>query len=97
MRSLQVKGQGADFLVKGKGNGDSLGNKKEENLPGASVHPSHASKGIQDLKFRVENDVDMVFSSARQLICPQLRRSSERSGRTPRLSAGSRSQGSSWV
>lgn len=57
-----MKGQGADFLVKGKENDGSLGNKKEENLPGASVHPSHASKGIRDLKFRVENDVDMVFS-----------------------------------
>lgn len=32
--SLRVKWKSVDFLVKGKENGDSLGNKKDENIPG---------------------------------------------------------------
>ncbi|CAO2634766.1 Pyruvate kinase PKM [Lemmus lemmus] len=49
--SLQVKEKGADFLVTEVENGGSLGSKKGVNLPGA------------DLKFGVEQDVDMVFAS----------------------------------
>ncbi|KAK2109177.1 hypothetical protein P7K49_014342 [Saguinus oedipus] len=53
--SLQVKQKGADFPVMEGKNGGSLGSKRCVNLPGAA--------DIQDLKFGVERDVNMVFAS----------------------------------
>ncbi|KAL4844395.1 hypothetical protein H8958_011601 [Nasalis larvatus] len=62
--SLQVKQKGADFLVMEVENGGSSGSKKGVNLPGTAVDLlAMPEKDIQDLKFGVEQDVDMVFAS----------------------------------
>lgn len=52
------------MLVTEVENGDSLGSKKGVNLPGAAVNfPGVSEKDIQNLKFGVEQDVDILFAS----------------------------------
>lgn len=48
------------------------------------MNPSQARKGIQDLEFRVEQDVDMVFASfiCREADVLRVKRSWERKERT---------------
>lgn len=59
---FQVKQKGVDFLVMEVENGGFLGSKKGVNFFGVVVDLFVVlEKDIQDLKFGVEQDVDMVF------------------------------------
>lgn len=85
-----MKEQDSYLLMIGEENSGSLDNRKDVNLPEASVDVlAMPVKVVQDLKSRVEQDTDMVLVSFIYKAADALRVKKvwERSGRMPMLSA----------
>jgi len=62
--SVVVQEVGDNFILGEIENGGGLGSRKGCNLPGTETDlPAVSTKDIEDLKFGVEQDVDMIFAS----------------------------------